>query len=302
MAKELTIESISKELTEIIERASQSIVLVEGKRFPSSGIVWEKNVIVSADHLIPRTNELRITTAKGESLTGLVTGRDPSTDVAIIKISSELQPLEHSSEQIKAGQLAVILGRANGGRLLTILSMISGTDSEYKNWRGATFDQFIRLDTGAFPGFSGSALLLPDGKIIGMNTSVFSKHFGLTIPASNITRLVQRISEKGSIGRPYLGLMMQPIRLPKQFQETARTEIGLLLIGTENGSPAEQSGLFVGDIVVRLNEKTLNSLEELHNLLRPESIGTEIKLTILRGGKVEELQVRVGERPSRQKD
>jgi S1-C subfamily serine protease len=302
MAKESTIQSISEEFTELIERASQSVVLVEGKRFPTSGIVWEKNVIISAEHLIPRANQLRITTAKGESLTGVVTARDPSTDIAIINISAELPPLEHSSDQLKMGQLAVILGRANGGRVVAILSMISGTDAEYKNWHGGTFDQFIRLDTGAFPAFSGSALLLPDGKIAGMNTSVFSRHFGLTIPVSNINRLVQRVAEKGSIGRPYLGLMMQPIRLPKQFQESAGTEIGLLLIGTENGSPAEQAGLFVGDIVVRLNGKTLNSLEELHDLLRPESIGAEIKLTILRGGKIEEIQVKVGERPSRHKN
>ena len=300
MPKESTLQSLSNEVSELIEKASESVVLVEGKRFPASGIVWQKNLIVSADHLLPRTNELHVTTAKGESISGIIAGRDPSTDVALIKIQSDLQPFEQSSERLKAGQLVATLGRANGGRVLAVLSMVSGVDGEYKNWRSGTFDQFIRLDTGSFPGFSGSALLLPDGKIAGMNTSVFSRHFGLTVPASNIERLVQRLATKGTLGRPYLGLMMQPIRLPKKLQEVASTEIGLLLIGTENGSPAEQAGLIVGDIVVRLHGKTLNSLEDLHELLKPESIGTDIKLTILRGGKIEDVQLKVGERPLRQ--
>jgi S1-C subfamily serine protease len=299
MAQEI-LEKLSEELSAAIERASQSVVLVQGRRFPASGVVWKKNFVITTDHSLPRTNEVQIRTASGELITGIIAGRDPSTDVAIIQTSKELQPYEVSEIPLKAGQLAVILGRANGGRVLSVLTMISGTDSNYKNWRGGTFDQFIRLDSAPFPGFSGSALILPDGKISGINTSAFSRHFGLTIPASNIQRLVERVISKGSIGRPYLGLMMQPVRLPEKFRKDAGTEIGLLLIGTENGSPAEKAGLAVGDIVVGLNGKTVNSIEELHEFLSSESIGTEIKVTILRGGKIENVQTTVGERPLRQ--
>ncbi len=299
MAQEIW-EKLSEELSATIERASESVVLVQGRRFPASGVVWKKNFVITTDHSLPRTSEVQIRTASGEMITGVIAGRDPSTDVAIIQTSKELQPLEFSETKLKAGQLAVLLGRANGGRLLSVLTMISGTDSTYKNWRGGTFDQFIRLDSALFPGFSGSALLLPNGKISGMNTSAFSRHFGLTIPGSNIQRLVDRVITKGSIGRPYLGLMMQPVRLPEKFRKEAGTDIGLLLIGTENGSPADQAGLAVGDIVVGLNGKTVNSIEELHEFLSEESIATEIKVTILRGGKIENVQTKVGERPLRQ--
>lgn len=299
MAQEI-FEKLSGELSATIEKASQSIVLVQGRRFPASGVVWKKNFIVTTDHSLPRTNEVQIRSAAGELLTGVVAGRDPSTDVAIIQTSNELQPMEFSNTTLKAGQLALILGRANGGRVLSVLTMISGTDSNYKNWRGGTFDQFIRLDSAPFPGFSGSALLMPNGTIAGINTSAFSRHFGLTIPGSNIQRLVDRVISKGSIGRPYLGLMMQPVRLPEKLRKEAGTDIGLLLIGTENGSPAEQAGLAVGDIVVGLNGKAVNSIEELHDVLSSESIGTEIKVTILRGGKTENIQTKVGERPLRQ--
>jgi S1-C subfamily serine protease len=299
MAQEI-LEKLSEELSATIEKASQSVVLVQGRRFPASGIVWKKNLVVTTDHSLPRTNEVQIRTAAGEVISGAIAGRDPATDVAIIQSSKDLHPLEFSKTSLKAGQLAVILGRANGGRILSVLTMISGTDNNYKNWRGGTFDQFIRLDAAPFPGFSGSALLMPNGTTAGINTAAFSRHFGLTIPGSNIQRLVERIQTKGTIGRPYLGLMMQQVRLPEKFRKEAGTDIGLLLIGTENGSPAEQAGLAVGDIVVGLNGKTVNSIEELHDVLTAESIGTEIKVTILRGGKIEHVQTKVGERPLRQ--
>lgn len=299
MAQEI-LGKLSEELSATIEKASQSVVLVQGRRFPASGVVWKKNLIVTTDHSLPRSNEVQIRTASGEIISGAIAGRDPATDVAIVQSSKDLQALEFSKTSLKAGQLAVILGRANGGRVLSVLTMISGTDHNYKNWRGGTFDQFIRLDSALFPGFSGSALLMPNGTIAGINTAAFSRHFGLTIPASNIERLVERIQTKGTIGRPYLGLMMQPVRLPEKFRKETETDIGLLLIGTENGSPAEQAGLAVGDIVVGLNGKTVNSIEELHDVLTAESIGTEIKVTILRGGRIENVQTKVGERPLRQ--
>lgn len=299
MAQEI-LQKLSEELSAAIEKASQSVVLVQGRRFPASGVVWKKNLVVTTDHSLPRSNEVQIRTASGEIISGAIAGRDPATDVAIIQSSKDLQPMEFSKTSLNAGQLAIVLGRANGGRVLSVLTMISGTDNNYKNWRGGTFDQFIRLDTAPFPGFSGSALLMPNGTIAGINTAAFSRHFGLTIPGSNIERLVERIQTKGTIGRPYLGLMMQPVRLPEKFRKEAGTDIGLLLIGTENGSPAEQAGLAVGDIVVGLNGKTVNSIEELHDVLTAESIGTEIKVTILRGGKIENVQTKVGERPLRQ--
>src|SRR5262249_6522486 len=144
-----------------------------------------------------------------------VVGRDPSIDVAILKISSELKPINVVTDvSLKAGQLAVSLGRAAGGRVLANLAMISGTDDVYRNWRGGTLDSFIRLNLPPYPGFSGSALFLPNGKVAGMNTAAFSRHLGLPIPASNIDRIVQRVSSKGFAGKPYFGLRMQPARIP----------------------------------------------------------------------------------------
>lgn len=303
MAKEIVIEKLSEELEEIIERTSQSIVLVQGRRFPSSGIVWQKDLVITADHTLPRVDELQIRTSLGKVIAATVAGRDPSTDIALLKTTVDLQPVERAApDQLRTGQLVVTLGRANGGRLLAMLTMISGTDGVYRNWRGGTLDQFIRLDIGPFPGFSGSALLLANGKIAGMNTSVFSRHFGLTVPASNIERIAQRLSSKGYIGKPYFGLMMHPIRLSEKMQQESGVEIGLLVVGTEKLSPAEEAGLLVGDILVRFHEKNINSMEEIHDFLTEESVGKDVKLSIIRGGKVQDLQIKVGERPLRQRN
>ena len=301
MAQEMMLEKLSTELSGIVRNLSESIVLVQGRRSPSSGIVWEKNMIVTADHLLPRQDEVQIGTFSGETITAVVAGRDPGTDLALLKTTSELKAVEKDTSQLETGQLAVSVGRANRGRLLAVFGIISGSDGPYRNWRGGTLDRFIRLDISPFPGFSGSALVLSNGKVGGMNTSAFSRHFGLTIPASNIDRLVERLSKKGSIGKPYLGLMMQPVRIPKQLQEQSQTEIGLLVVGTEEASPAEQAGIMIGDIVVRLNEKNVNSLDEIFDLLHVDAIGKEVKIAVLRAGKLQELGIKVGERPPRQK-
>ncbi|MCI0604098.1 S1C family serine protease [bacterium] len=301
MAQEMMLEKLSEELSSITRKVSESIVFVQSRRSASSGIVWEKNTIVTADHLLPRQDEVHIQIPSGETTTALVAGRDSSTDLALLKTTTEFKAVEKETSPFEAGQLAISIGRANRGRLLAVLGIVSGSDGPYRNWRGGTLDRFIRLDVSPFPGFSGSALVLPNGKVGGMNTAAFSRHFGLTVPASNIDRLVERLSKKGSIGKPYLGLMMQPVRIPKQLQEQSRTEIGLLVMGTEEASPAEEAGIILGDIIVRLNEKNVNSLDEIFDALNAESIGHELKLAVLRGGKVEELGIKVGERPIRQK-
>jgi S1-C subfamily serine protease len=298
MAQEMILKKLSQEFSEIVEQTSQSIVLVQGRRFPCSGIVWQKNLIIAPDHSISKEDHLQIRNSSGDLITATVAGRDPSLDIAILKTTEELHPPEIAAqEKLKAGQLMLAMGRANGGRVLATLTMISGTDENYRNWRGGTFDQFIRLDVSPYPGFSGSALVLPNGKIAGMNTSVFSRHFGLTIPASNIDRLVQRILTKGSIGKPYLGVRMQPIQIPEKMRQDHAVESGLLVVGTEQGSPAENAGVLVGDIVVRFDGKSLNSMSEI--FLTEESIDKNINISIIRGGKLQELQIKVGERPSR---
>lgn len=301
MAQEMLMKKLSTEFSEVIGKASQSIVLVQGRRFPASGIVWRKDLVVTADHSLPRSQQLQIETASGDAVVANVAGRDPSLDIALLKTEAELVPLERSEEQLKTGQLAILLARANRGRELATLTMISGSGEGYRNWRGGTFDQFIRLSIAPFPGFSGSALLLPNGKVAGLNTSAFSTHFGLTVPASNIERLVERLSAKGSIGRPYLGLMMQPVRIPGNLRQAAGGgEVGLLLMGTEPGSPAEAAGLFIGDILVQIEGKNLSSAEEIHDLLTADSIGKELNAGLLRGGNRVEVKMKIGERPARQ--
>lgn len=300
MANDL-LQQLSDELSATIETASRSTVLLRGRRFHATGLAWQKTLIVTADHSLPRVAEIGIMLPSGEELVATVAGRDPSIDIAVLRTTTDLQSIGQTfTGAVKAGQLALVVARASRGRSLALLSMISGSAGSYKTWRGGTLDQFIRLDTLPFPGFSGSVLVLPNGQIVGVNTAVFSRNFGITVPASNIERLVAQIAKKGSVGRPYLGLMMQPVRLPENFQRESGGEIGMLVLGTEKDSPAEHAGFLMGDILVGLNGKQLSSMEDIHDSLSHDAIGTEMKITILRGGKIQEITAKVGERPVRQ--
>jgi len=302
MSQELLLEKISEEVSGTLEKISSSIVLVQGRRFPSSGIVWQKNLVLTTDHSLPPSEEIQVVTSNEEVVTCSVAGRDPSTDTAILRSSKELPAIAVTTQnKLKTGQLAVIAGRARGGRILGQLTMISGTSENYQNWRGGKFDQFIRLDTSAFPGFSGSALVLPDGKVAGMNTAVFSRHFGLTIPASNIERLVNRLATKGHFGKPYLGIMMQPVGLSAMFRQLSGAKAGLLILGAEETSPAEKAGVIAGDILVALNGKHLDSIQDIQQFLNEDAIGKTVNITIIRGGAIQELQITIGEREPRQR-
>ncbi len=297
MGEQLIIEQLNHEFSEIVARVSKSIVSISGRRTAASGIAWSTDLIIAPAHSLHRGSQYEVITSEGETLTATLAGREPSLDIAILKTKPSPPEVEKSlNEPLKSGELAISLGRARGGRVLSALTMLSISETTYRNWRGGTFDRFIRTDIFPFPGFSGSALVLANGKVAGMNTAAFSRHFGMTVPASVIDRLVQKFSTHGSIGRPYLGLMMQPVRLPEKLSAQSGTEWGWLVTGTEKGSPAETAGLLLGDVVVRLNEKNVNSMETLSEWLSEFKIGSTLNVGLLRGGQSVAVSLNVGER------
>ncbi|HEY4490566.1 MAG TPA: serine protease, partial [Acidobacteriota bacterium] len=158
------IEQLNLEFSEIVARVSKSVVSISGRRTVASGIAWTTDLIIAPAHSLHRGAEYELITSDGETLAATVAGRDPSVDIAILKSKTSLPEVEKSlNEPLQSGELAISLGRARGGRLLSVLTMLSISDTAYRNWRGGTFDRFIRLDIFPFPGFSGSALVLANG-------------------------------------------------------------------------------------------------------------------------------------------
>jgi S1-C subfamily serine protease len=297
-------ETVSDEFAAATDQVGKSVVAVHGRhRFGASGIQWRNGVIVTAEHAMRRTDEIMVRVAADKLLNATVAGRDPSTDLAVLKLSGETLPevAIDSSTQLKLGQLVLALARSRRGSLVASAGIIGGLSGEMQTWRGGRLDQHVRLALELPPGFSGGPLLSAQGKIIGINSSALARGRGITIPVSTVNRVVDELLEKGRIARPYLGLAMQPVDVPETLAAKLKTPAarGLLIVHVEPGGPGEKSGLLIGDILVAIREQPLRDTEEIQQRLLSAKIGDAIPITVLRGGSPLQVSVTIGERPER---
>jgi S1-C subfamily serine protease len=297
--------SLSNNLADAVERAGQSTVAVHARqRQPASGIHWRSGVIVATDHTIERDDDITITLADGKSVPATLAGRDPSTDLAILKVDGASLPVAALGDAaaLRVGHMALAVGRFGEGGLGTSLGVVSALSGAWNTWRGGQVDQFIRADVTLYPGFSGGPLVNAAGEIVGINTSGLSRNMGLTIPAATVNRVVDQLLSTGRIARGYLGLGLQPVRLPDTLKQAVGTtsDTGVIIISIEGGGPAEQAGLFIGDILVTLDGTPVTDTDAVQGLLGPERIGSALTAKVARGGQPVDVSITVGERPQRE--
>jgi S1-C subfamily serine protease len=147
-----------------------------------------------------------------------------------------------------------------------------------------------------YPGFSGGPLVDSEGRVVGLNTSALSRGAALAVPFDTLGRVVEALLSRGRIRRGYLGVGAQPARLPEGLAKELGQETGLLLVSVEAGSPAEQSGLLMGDTLVTLNGNRIRHLDDLFAALGEEAIGQPVPAKLVRGGKLQDAAISVGER------
>jgi serine protease DegQ len=297
--------SLSNNLADAVERAGQSTVAVHARqRQPASGIHWRSGVIVATDHTIERDDDITITLADGKNVPATLAGRDPSTDLAILKVDGASLPVAALGDAaaLRVGHMALAVGRFGEGGLGTSLGVVSALSGAWNTWRGGQVDQFIRADVTLYPGFSGGPLVNAAGEIVGINTSGLSRNMGLTIPAATVNRVVDQLLSTGRIARGYLGLGLQPVRLPDTLKQAVGTtsDTGVIIISIEGGGPAEQAGLFIGDILVTLDGTPVTDTDAVQGLLGPERIGSALQAKVARGGQPVDVTITVGERPQRE--
>lgn len=169
-----TWSKLSEEIAEAVERAGKSVVAVQSRhRHASSGIVWHSDVVVTADHTIRRDGELVVILEGGKSIAASIVGRDPTTDLAVLRLSgpSNLPTAAFAQPaEIKVGHLVVAVARSRRGNLVASSGILSGLMGAWRTWHGGGIDRFIRPDLTMYPGFSGSALIDSSGQVLGINS------------------------------------------------------------------------------------------------------------------------------------
>jgi S1-C subfamily serine protease len=292
---------LSNDLATAVETAGAATVTVNARRrMPATGIVWsDDGLIVTANHVVERDDEITIGLPDGRTLPATLIGRDPGSDLALLKIdASDLTAAPRAEDPVKPGHLVLAIGRPGPSGPMASFGVVSVIGGPWRTQRGASVEGFIRADVAMLPGFSGGPLVDAQGRIIGLNSSHLGRGGGMTIPAKAIDTIVASLQTHGKVRRGFLGIGAQAVTIPAALAKIAgiEQEQGLVIVGVESGGPAERDGLYLGDVLVAVNGKPVSSVEGLQDALSGDLVGTTAELTILRGGAIQRLSVTVGER------
>jgi len=299
-----SLQALSQSMAKAVERISKTVVAIDARpRVATSGIVWRDGVIVSTNHTVQRDEEITVQLADGQRLPANLVGRDPSTDLAVLRVEGD-QPLgidpvtTTAHNELAVGNLTLAVGRIHRG-VSASFGIVSELGDKWRTWRGGEIDRLIRPDVSVFIGFSGGALIDVEGKVIGINTTGLARGAGLTIPASTVDHVVDTLLEHGRIARPYLGVGMQPVALPAELRSNLNlpNESALVMLSVEAESPAGRAGITLGDVLVTLEGVPIADTDDVQSVLNGSQIGQTIRASILRGGEQREITLTLAERP-----
>lgn len=290
------VNSLSDLLARAVETGSAGVVHLEGRCVGGSGSVWSADgVIVTALHAIGHAESLRATLADGRALDARVVGRDPSTDLAVLRVdATDLTPLDWSDgADVRVGHLVTPLGRPSRAIRAT-LGMVSSLGEGFRTQGGGMIDRHIEVDGSLPRGFSGGPLIDHTGRALGMNTAALVRG-GVTIPTTTLRRVLPSLIAEGRVGRGYLGVGVHPVRVPESVAASVPQRWGVMVVSLDAGSPAAQGGLHVGDVVVSVDGAAAQHPGDLVAALAGRANQT-ISLRVVRAGELRDVSVKLGTR------
>ncbi len=294
------LQSLSDATAAIVEAAGRSIVRIEARRrLPASGFIWSADgVIVTAHHVVEQDENIAIGLPDGKSVSAKLAGRDPTTDLAVLRAqATSLPPLTLANfENLRVGHLVLALARP-GQNVMATLGIVSALGDKWRTPMGGLLDRYLQTDITMYPGFSGGPLVDAGGQLAGLNTSALLRDISISVPTPTLKRVVETLLTHGRVRRGYLGIGAQPVRLPEAAKQQLNQETGLLLLSVESASPADKGGLVLGDTIVALDGQPVRHLDQLMALLGSDRIGQAVPVRVLRGGQIQELKVTIGEQP-----
>ena len=295
------LNDLSNELAELVASSARHIVAVRlGGARSVSGIVWRSGyVVTAAERLDDEPTSLRVVSGSADESEAKLLGRDLSTDVAVLSVAALTgEGLSgRYSPRVRAGQFALALGRSAEHGPIVAFGSITVSGGAWQSRLGGRIDRFLRVGASLSQAAEGGAVLDLEGTLIGMAV-LGPRRALLAIPSDTIGRVVEQIVAKGRVSRGYLGIAMQPVRLPQPLQKLANTGVGLLVSSVDPQSGAALGGMLLGDVIVGWNGEPVRDYRQVQRSLAPESVGSSLTVTALRAGALITLRLIVGERPS----
>lgn len=289
--------SLSDGIADIVSSFSAHLVTVHGRGHrASTGIAWsEDGLILTAEHTVERDEDLLVTLPDGSRAAARLVGRDPSTDLALIKVEARLSPAPlASADTARPGQLVLALGRARG-EVQASLGLLRLVGGPWRTGGGGQIDAFFDVDGSLPRGFSGGPLVDAAGRVLGLNTGGLVRG-GTTLPVATLQRVARSLSTHGRIQRAWLGLGAIPAALTASQAKRAGRAEGLLVVSVEADGPSDQAGVLVGDLLLSVGDAPVSRLPDLLAQLGEDQVGRPLPLSLLRGGEPHRADVTPGAR------
>lgn len=268
----------------------------------SGFIISKDGYILTNHHVIADTSEIQVTLADGRQYDAEVVGSDSDFDVGLIKIDADDLPSVElgDSEQIQEGQLVVAIGNPFGLSHTITSGIVSAQD---RSFGIAEFENFIQTDAAINPGNSGGPLVNTDGKVIGINTAIFTRTggsmgIGFAIPINHAETIYNKLIESGTVKKGFIGIGIQPLTSDLARGFGVPLTDGVVVSEVVPGSPGEEAGLQPGDIIQTLNGEKTSSYLDFRSKVALMGPNTTIELGILRDDEKMTVEVTLGERPA----
>jgi S1-C subfamily serine protease len=293
----------SHDLAALVAAAAPAVVAVHGGgRRPSSGIIWQPGVVVTAEETIAPDSSgdgsLAVVLPGGNRVEAKLAGRDPSTDIAVLRYDathpSQTFAAVPVATGLQAGHLALAIGSAEGGPVAT-LGIVSFAGSPWQSRLGGHIDARLVIDARLPAIAEGGALMAADGSFIGM--AVFGpRRRVLAIPAATIARMAPVILDKGHVARGYLGVGLQRVTVPAADGSEGRH--GAMVVTLDPAGPAKAAGLLQGDIIVAVAGAAVSGPRSLYHQLGPDAAGRTLRVDLIRAGSPMSVDVTIAPRPA----
>jgi S1-C subfamily serine protease len=291
--------SFSTQLADVVAASAPSVVQVQGRRRPGSGLVYTDDVVLTTVRALGREDGLRVRCHDGRSLDAELAGWDPTTSLAVLRVAGLDTPaIVPAQAAARVGHLALAVARSWSNAVTASAGIVSVIGGPLPTGRRRAIDEVIRTTAPMHDGFSGGAFLDMSGGLLGVATAAAIRGLGVVIPTSIAWKTAATILEHGSLKRGYLGLSGQPVTLPEPQRTPDGRAEALLVTGVTDGSPADAAGILVGDVLLDFDGHAIGSPEDLLDLLVGDRVGRRLTLRARRGGAIVDLIVTVGQRPT----
>jgi S1-C subfamily serine protease len=302
------LNELSTQMADTVAAIAPSVVQVQGRRRPVSGLIYADEVVITTAHALGRGNGLHVRAHGGESFHAELAGWDPTTNLAVLRAAGlHTAPVTPSTALPRVGHLALAIARSWSNAVTASAGIVSVIGGPLRTGRRRAIDQVIRTTAPMHDGFAGGAFVDTGGGLIGVATSAAIRGLGVIIPASIAWAAAAAVLEHGRLRRGYLGVAGQAVKLPESQRPAASDDAGastthgsdtaVLVVGVTPDSPAAVAGVLVGDILLSLNGQSIESPEDLLEVLYRVDIGSTATLRVLRGGAAVDVGVTIGERP-----